>query len=195
MCTAAEAPWSNGVCERLNCLLSISVQRIVSETKCNTHIALAWAVAAHNALQNNKGFSPNQLVFGYNPVFPNVLDSEPPALEVTTTSEIVADNLNAGHAARREFLKNESSEKIRRALSHQVREDDVASLRNGDSVFYKRNGENKWRGPGNVIGRDGKQVLVRHGGTYVRVHSCRLQRNPSISGTIQTSIDGGEQSM
>ena len=76
-----------------------------------------------------------------------------------------------------------------------MREDDVASLRNGDSVFYKRNGENKWRGPGNVIGRDGKQVLVRHGGTYVRVYSCRLQRNPSISGTIQTSIDGGEQNM
>ena len=194
MNTAAEAPWSNGVCERLNCLLSISVQRIVSDTQCNTHIALAWAVAARNALQNNKGFSPNQLVFGYNPAFPNVLDSEPPALEDTTSSKIVADNYNAGHAARREFLKNESNEKIRRALSHQVREDNVAELRNGDSVYYKRNGETKWRGPGNVIGRDGKQVLVRHGGTYVRVHSCRLQRNNSSSGTIESPINVNNQS-
>ena len=190
MNTAAEAPWSNGVCERLNCLLSISVQRIVSDTQCNAHIALAWAVAARNALQNYNGFSPNQLVFGYNPAFPNVLDSEPPALEATTSSKIVADNYNAGHAARREFLKNESNEKIRRALSHQVREDNVAELENGDSVYYKRQGEAKWRGPGNVIGRDGKQVLVRHGGTYVRVHSCRLQRDNSISsGTIKPPID------
>ena len=189
MCTAAEAPWSNGVCERLNCLLGISIRRIVSDTQCNTHIALAWAVAARNALDNNKGFSPNQLVFGYNPAFPNVLDSEPPALADTTNSKVVADNYNAGNAARIDFVKNESNEKLRRALSHQVREDDVADLQNGDSVYYKHQNENKWRGPGNVIGRDGKQVLVRHGGTYVRVHSCRLQRNTSSSGTAKLSID------
>ena len=45
------------------------------------------------------------------------------------------------------------------------------------SVVYKRQGEDKWRGPGNVIGRDGKQVLVRHGGIYVRVHACHLQNS------------------
>ena len=122
------------------------------------------------------------------------MESEPPALEDTTNSKIVADNYNAGHAARREFLKNESDEKIRRALSHQVREDDVADLQNGDSVYYKRQNDNKWRGPGNVIGRDGKQVLVRHGGTYVRVHSCRLQRDPSSSGTAKLSIDSEDSS-
>ena len=29
-----------------------------------------------------------------------------------------------------------------------------------------------------VIERDGKQVLVKHGGTYIRVHTCRLTRVP-----------------
>ena len=29
-----------------------------------------------------------------------------------------------------------------------------------------------------VIGRDGKQVLVKHGGTYIRVHTCRMTRVP-----------------
>ncbi|CAL4095593.1 unnamed protein product, partial [Meganyctiphanes norvegica] len=89
MCTAAESPWSNGVCERLNYLLGISVQRIMSDTKCNVHIALSWAVAARNALQNYNGFSPNQLVFGRNPAIPNVLECDPPALEGVTSSQIV----------------------------------------------------------------------------------------------------------
>jgi transposase InsO family protein len=63
MCTAAESPWSNGICECLNSVLSSSVQRIIHDTKCSTEIALAWAVSARNALQNCHEFSPNQLVF------------------------------------------------------------------------------------------------------------------------------------
>ena len=179
MCTAAESPWSNGVCERMNFLLGISVQRIMSNTKCNVQVALSWAVAARNALQNYNGFSPNQLVFGRNPAIPNVLECEPPALETVTSSMIVADNLNAMNAAWQGHVENDSNARLKRALLNQVREDNVAELKNGDSVFYKRQGEDRWRGPGNVIGRDGKQVLVRHGGIYVRVHSCRLQRSYS----------------
>ena len=60
MCTAAESPWSNGICERLNCIIGISVQKIVSDTKCNLTVALSWAVSARNALQNVPGYSPNQ---------------------------------------------------------------------------------------------------------------------------------------
>ena len=44
----------------------------------------------------------------------------------------------------------------------------------GDSVFYKRTNNKRWHGPGKVLGRDGQQILVKHGSTYVRVHSCRL---------------------
>ena len=110
LCTAAESPWSNGICERLNCVLGISVQRIIDDTKCSVDIALSWAVSARNALQNCHGFSPNQLVFGYNPVFPSILEGNPPALEDRTSSQIVADNLNAMHSARRDFLRNETDD-------------------------------------------------------------------------------------
>ena len=44
---------------------------------------------------------------------------------------------------------------------------------------YKRNNSDKWHGPGTVIGKDGKQILVRHGGVYVRVHTCQLQHAPT----------------
>ena len=176
MCTAAESPWSNGICERLNCIIGISIQKIINDTKCSLVVALSWAVSARNALQNVHGYSPNQLVFGYNPSLPNVIGNEPPALEERVTSQIVLDNLNAMHAARKDFICNESSERIRRALLRQVREDDISDMCVGDSVYYKRLGEDMWRGPGKVIGHEGKEVLVKHGGYYVKVHTCRLQK-------------------
>ena len=53
------------------------------------------------------------------------------------------------------------------------------SYKNGD-VFYKRNLCDRWLGPGTVIGWEHKQVLVKHGGTYVRVHPCRLVPHPEV---------------
>ena len=184
MCTAAEAPWSNGVCEKLNHLLGISVQKIQNDVQCCIEIALAWAVSARNALHNYRGFSPNQLVFGNNPVFPSVLDQSPTILEMKTHSKVVADNINAMHAARIEFIRNESSEKLRRALLNNIRDTDVNDIDMGDTVYYKRNNSDKWRGPGKVIGRDGKQVLVKHGGVYVRVHICRLQYSGNVASEV-----------
>ena len=60
-----------------------------------------------------------------------------------------------------------------------MRVTEISDLCNGDEVYFKRNGEQRWHGPGTVIGRDGKQVLVRHGGVYIRAHICRLAKFPS----------------
>ena len=73
------------------------VTKIVAETKCLLEIALAWAVNAKNSLHNVYGYSPNQLVFGRNSNLPSVINDKPPALEGTTSSEVVAKNLNALH--------------------------------------------------------------------------------------------------
>ena len=32
-----------------------------------------------------------------------------------------------------------------------------------------------WESPGIVIGKENKQILVKHSGQYIRVHSGRLQ--------------------
>lgn len=189
MTTAAESPWSNGVVERLNGVIGNLVSKIIDDTKCDVDIALAWAVSARNALTNKSGFSPNQLVFGFNPAVPDVFHSSPPALEPLTSSTIVRRILNGQHASRQEFLKYDSNESLRRALRHNIRTTDVEELYNGDEVYYKRNNSSQWCGPGIVIGRDGKLVLIRHGGIYVRVHSCRLTKAPikfeSCENTIQ----------
>ena len=40
MTTAAESPWSNGVCERLNGVLGDSVRKIMNDSSCNIKICL-----------------------------------------------------------------------------------------------------------------------------------------------------------
>ncbi|VDI55042.1 integrin-linked kinase-associated serine/threonine phosphatase 2C [Mytilus galloprovincialis] len=48
-------------------------------------------------------------------------------------------------------------------------------FRNGDKVYFLR--DNQWKGPGTVIGQDNVVVFIRYGGTYVRVHECRILRD------------------
>ena len=191
LATSAESPWSNGVCERLNAVLGNMVSKISDDAKCDVHTALAWAVSARNAFDNNGGFSPNQLVFGFNPSIPNVFNNNLPAMEEVTASEMVRKHLNAKQAAWEAFMKCESSEKISRALRNNIRNTEVDDLRNGDDVYYKRNDGQKWHGPGQVIGFNGKQVLVKHGGTFVRVHTTRLTKLPGKR-VIDISQDHGD---
>ncbi|VDI54554.1 Hypothetical predicted protein [Mytilus galloprovincialis] len=108
------------------------------------------------------GWSPYQLVFGTNPNLPNVLNDKPPALEHNTVSQTFANHLNALHSGRRAFIQAESSERIRRALRHKIRASGEC-FQHGDKVYYKRDDDNKWKGPGTVLGQDGKVVFVRHG--------------------------------
>ena len=128
MCTAAESPWSNGLCERLNAVLKDNVLKVLEENKCNIETALAWAVSARNSLHNNHGFSPNQLVFSFNPSLPNIADDRPPALENMTSSQIVANNLMALRKSREEFIKSDSNERIRRALVKNIRRTEDINL-------------------------------------------------------------------
>ena len=128
--------------------------------------------SARNALLNYNGFSPNQVIFGFNLAMRDVFHSNPPALESVALSEIVRMNLIALHSARREFQKCESSERKRRALRSNIREIKTFTLRNGDKDFYKRNNSKGWHGPGvkgvmAVVCHSGKLAVVCHSGTYV----------------------------
>ena len=173
--TAAESPWSNGVVERNNQTLSNMMDKITEDLQCSTDLALLWALNAKNSLQNVAGFSPFQLVLGYNPKLPSTTSDNLPALSMKTTSQILQDNLNAMHKARTAFIASENDERIKRALSHNVRTSSEIRYITGDTVLYKRDSSNEWRGPGVVIGQVSQQVFVKHGSFYIRVHPCRLQ--------------------
>ena len=172
--TAGESPFSNGTVERHNKILAEGMQKTLDDVKCALDMALAWAVSAKNALQNCGGYSPNQLVFGRNVNMPTVLEDKLPALESNTSSDIIRKNLEALHSARKNFIQAESSERIRRALRHNVHTYADESFNNGDRVYYKQKKRSGWSGPATVLGQDDQFVLVRRGSSCFRVHPCQL---------------------
>ena len=173
--TAAESPWSNGITERHNALIGAMMTKILEETKCSKEVALAWSFSAKNSLTNVYGFSPNQLAFGHNPNFPALIDSSVATAEGSSSSKLIADHLNAMHAARKAFVENESSDKFRRAIAKQTRTSTVLTYEQGDKVYFKRKNCKRWQGPGHVIGKDKNQVFVKHGGEFYRVSSIDIQ--------------------
>ena len=104
--------------------------------QCSRETALAWAVSAKNSLQNVYGYSPNQLVLGRNVNLPSVVEDLPPAFDHPEKSDLVRENLNAMHKARQSYVKSESSEKIQRALKHNIRTYSEEVFEPGQKVYY-----------------------------------------------------------
>ena len=77
-----------------------------------------------------------------------------PALAITTSNEIVRKNLQALHDARKNYIKSENSNRIKRALRHKTRTYSDESFEPRDRVYFKRNGHKGWLGPAVVIGAD-----------------------------------------
>lgn len=174
--TAGMSPFQNGLCERVHAVTDRMLVKLAAENKgVELETLLAWANMARNSLQMWNGFSSHQLVFGTNPNLPNVVQAELPALEGTTTSEAFAKHLNTLYETRKAYIKTEADERIRRALRTKVRATEQV-FENGDKVFYKREGKERWLGPGTVVFQDGKVVFVRHGGVFVRVSPNRLNK-------------------
>ncbi|XP_064629342.1 uncharacterized protein LOC135488628 [Lineus longissimus] len=173
--TAAYAPFSNGLLEKHNHVLTNIMLKVKHDRNCSWETALKWALNAKNSMIKVHGFSAYQLVFGRNPNLPANLTNQLPALEGTTTSKVVGEHLGALYATRKAFTETECSERIRRALKKQTRSYTGDKYQMGDKVYYRRPDNTEWKGPGTVIGQDGKIVFIRHGGNLVRVHISRLQ--------------------
>ena len=127
------------------------------------------------------------MVFGRNPNIPNVLTDKPPALDVTNVHEVVRRNINAMHVARQKYVQAESSDKIRKALRSKTRTYVDAEYKTGDMVYYRRKNTKGWKGPATVLGKDGKVVMLRHGGSLVRVHPCHLMKDLMSSQSVSQS--------
>ena len=172
--TAAYSPFQNGLCERNHAVVDSILLRLKEQyPKYDLETLLCWANMVKNSLQMWNGYSSYQLVLGRNPSFPNITSATPPALEGVTHSESLAKHLNTLHATRKAFIESETCERIRRALRSKIRASEQ-SYKHGDRVYYKRDGQDKWIGPGKVVFQDSKVVFVRHGGVFVRVSPNRL---------------------
>ena len=171
----AEAPWSSSLVERHNLVLSEMLHKALEDMKCPFDIALQWCVNGKNSPHNVRRFSPYQLPLGQNPRLPSLLnDKLPAAYGSTSPSEIIRQNLNALRTARNASI-HENSERLRRAMAHNIWHSNDSVFVTGDHVCCKRANDLKWHGPSTVLGHEGQQILLKHGGFYVRVHLCRVQ--------------------
>ena len=78
---AAESPWSNGIVEKQKGVIGNMMEKVMFNIGSSLEIALAWCISTKNSLLNSFGYSPNELVFDYNPNFPSVMQNKPPALK------------------------------------------------------------------------------------------------------------------
>ena len=76
-----------------------------------------------------------------------------PALESNSASKFVASRIKSIGNARKFYTEAEYSERIPRALMHNVR-NVKQHFQAGDCVYFRRFG--RWSGPGRAIGRHGK---------------------------------------
>jgi hypothetical protein len=149
--TGANAPWMNGTVERAHQptdAITHAVKRDFPNMR--LEVALAWAVTAVNSMSSVRGFSPHQLVFGRQIKLPNILEDPPPAWEEPQKSQELIDTLKAIHATRVAYTEAERCERIRRALKAKIRVADTV-YEKGDIVYYKKEGEDTWRGPAKVV--------------------------------------------
>ena len=191
--TAAQASFSNGINERHNAILKdiLTKLRIDDEHRSTpVDMLLSYAIFAKNCLIDNLGFSPHQRVFGRNPHIPNVASSNVCHTNSDYESDHVREHLNLLHKTRVAYMKAENSDRLKRALSSRIYASE-APFYYGEKVFYWKESANKsacgWKGPGTVVGTEGKVVIVRHGSFINRPHETKVRR--AAEGSALQKVD------
>ena len=188
--TALEAPWQAGVVERHNGVFKDMLRRVVEEkTVRGRHemvVALSEVTLAKNTLTRRSGFSPMQLVLGFNAKLPaSVLDRpfDRAAHDRALQDETFAWRLGVREAARQAWAAADNSDRLRRALLRKGRPLRGPFYRGTLCYFWrqarvstkKAKGTRPaeagcWHGPCMVICQDTESTLfVSWRGTLVRV--------------------------
>ena len=102
------------------------------------------------------------------------MENKLPANNPDCISKVLEQHLHSLHTAREEFIRAESCEKLKRALTKKTRTHNDHVYYSGDNVYFKQISSDVWHGPAKVLGKDGQQYLLKNGGLYVRVHPCRM---------------------
>ena len=65
--------------------------------------------------------------------------------------------LNVIYKNRGPHIQQESKEKLQQALKHKIQTHKEKCTEIREQVYYKKDKEGEWRGPGKVIGMEGKK--------------------------------------
>ena len=80
--TAANSPYSNGLCEKNHKVVDLIMEKLMDgDPSLNEADALNFALNAKNMETNNKGFSSMQIVYGFNPTLPGLINGTAASLD------------------------------------------------------------------------------------------------------------------
>ena len=162
--TAAYTPNGNGV----NAVVDRMVEMMTTaDRKLKPEVALAWFITAVNSLENHKGFSPAQLVFGKNPTHPTLMAAGPSGMEEVEVSANLASHIHAMQAARKAYIKCESDRVLAEALRRRVYLG-AGEIRPGMWVYYKQG--RRWQGTVKIHSVDGKKVYAVRAGKLLTLN-------------------------
>ena len=102
--------------------------------------------------------------------------------------------MNALHTTRQAFITTESSRKLKLTLRKQIRQT-TDFFEPGSEIFFKRNIDQKWRGPGIVISQDGSVVFIRQGGLLYKAHCSQTQKNCDFNLPSTINLQSKENNM
>ena len=96
-------------------------------------------------------------------------------------------NLNAMYLRRKAYLEAENSERVKRALKIPLRD-----INHGDMVFYKRPNIERWKRPAKIVGKEGKTLILRHGGLLIKAASCGIVKREYLLNSAKQTKDNDE---
>ena len=173
--TAANSPWSNGKNERNHYSVDRNIQKLMEENpNIKLEDAVSKAVYAHNIQINKTGFSPRQLVFGSQGVVPGITDGTPASMEQISDSDEIRRQFASRLEAEEIYRKIDSNERIKKAMTQQTYGYNDHKYYEGEEVFFKEEGKDKWSGPAKVTGQEGSKVRIIHAGYDRTVPACRV---------------------
>ena len=172
---STETSWCNNLCKQNHQTIAQSVDDIMRLGECSLNIAVIWAVNDKNSAKSVNGFSPAQLIFGFNPLLPCIKATKPFSPYHGFNKDTIMIHLESLISARKLFVKGELSGLYRRKLNYKCPNYENVRFFQGDEVLYRPDHNNHWLGPAIVIGHNEEFALINHQNKLIRTHPFHLK--------------------
>ena len=168
---AAHSPWSYGIVEKHHAVVDKTFESLCRDfPKYKKQTLLQWAMTIKNSTTTATGWSPNQVVFGTNPVLPSLVETNPAMMKEEVVSKTLMENFNALNAARIKYNEALADNQVKKMLKAKLRRNQTVFMP-GDHIYWKvPNEQVDWR-QGKVLATEGKLLIVKYGAHIRRVHS------------------------
>ena len=172
--TAGFSAHQNGINERQHATCDEIIKRMMTDKRYKTvRDALGPAVFAKNIRVGAIGYSPHQIVFGQNPRIPGAIDNELPAQTPKSELALIQERLQRIFSARNALSQIDNASRLKMA-SKVTHSGKMVFVKQGEEVYYRMGLEEDWKGPGRVLGQDGKQIFIRHGRSFIVASPARV---------------------